>query len=76
MRITYSDGKLLISLTRDECQEAYDNIGRPFELPIGNLKMLKEDIHDADMAHWSKVEVFKAIREHQVFQKSTSKKKK
>jgi hypothetical protein len=76
MRITYLDGVLRLHLTREECQRAYDNIGTPIDLPIGQLKMLKEDVHDADMAHWSKVEVFKAIKEHQVFQKSTSKKKK
>jgi len=38
--------------------------------------MLKEDVHEADMAHWSKVEVFNAIKEHQIFQKSTTKNKK
>ena len=76
MRITYLDGKLRLSLTKEECQRAYDSIGKPIELPIGQLKMLKEDIHNASMAHWSKVEVFHAIREHQSSNKSTSKNKK
>jgi hypothetical protein len=76
MRITYQDKILRLHLTREECQRAYDNIGKPIELELGNLKVLKEDIHEADMAHWSKVEVFNAIKEHQIFQKSTTKNKK
>lgn len=76
MRITYQDKILRLHLTKEECQLAYDNIGKPIELPIGQLKMLKEDVHEADMAHWSKVEVFNAIKEHQIFQKSTTKNKK
>ena len=43
-RLTYQNGKLYLSLTRSECQEAYDNIGRPVELDIGNIKVLHEDI--------------------------------
>lgn len=43
-RLTYTNGKLYLSLTRSECQEAYDNIGRPVELDIGNIKVLHEDI--------------------------------
>ncbi len=76
MRITYQDKILRLHLTREECQRASDNIGKPIELELGNLKVLKEDIHEADMAHWSKVEVFNAIKEHQIFQKSTTKNKK
>jgi hypothetical protein len=76
MRITYQDKILRLHLTREECQRAYDNIGKPIELELGNLKVLKEDIHEADMAHWSKVEVFNVIKEHQIFQKSTTKNKK
>lgn len=43
-RLTYQNGKLYLSLTRSECQEAYDNIGRPLELDIGNIKVLHDDI--------------------------------
>ena len=43
-RLSYQNGKLYLSLTRSECQEAYDNIGRPVELDIGNIKVLHEDI--------------------------------
>lgn len=76
MRITYQDGILRLVLTREECQRAYDNIGTPIDLPIGNLKMLKEDVHKADMAHWSKVEVHNAIEEHQLSYNRKSKNKK
>ena len=46
-RITYTNGKLYLSLTRSECEEAYKNIGKPFELDIGNIKVLHEDISKA-----------------------------
>jgi hypothetical protein len=46
-RITYTNGKLYLSLTRSECEEAYKNIGRPVELDIGNIKVLHEDISKA-----------------------------
>jgi hypothetical protein len=57
MRVTYQDGKLLVSLTRDEVKQAQDNIGRPIELPIGQLKMLHEDVSKAVLQRWEKVEV-------------------
>jgi len=76
MRITYQDGILRLDLTREECQRAYDNIGRPIELPIGQLKVLKEDVHAADMAYWSEVEVFKSLEEHQLSYNRKSKNKK
>ena len=75
-RIVYQDGKLYLSLTREEVKEAQDNLGRPIELYMGQLKVFQEDIHKAAMAHWSKVEVFHAIKEHQSSNKSTTKKKK
>ena len=75
-RIVYQDGKLYLSLTREEVKEAQDNLGRPIELDMGQLKVFQEDIHKAAMAHWSKVEVFPAIKEHQSSNKSTTKKKK
>jgi hypothetical protein len=68
-RIVYQDGKFYLSLTREEVKEAQDNLGRPIELDMGQLKVFQEDIHKAAMAHWSKVEVFHAIKEHQSSQK-------
>ena len=56
-RISYQNGKLYLSLTRSECQEAYDNIGRPLELDIGNIKVLHEDISKIVAEYWSDVEV-------------------
>jgi hypothetical protein len=56
-RLSYQNGKLYLSLTRKECQEAYDNIGRPLELDIGQIKVLHEDISKIVAEHWSKIEV-------------------
>jgi hypothetical protein len=75
-RILYQDGKLLLSLTKDEIKQAQENIGRPIEIPIGQLKVFQEDIHKAAMAHWSKVEVYNAIEEHQLSYNRKSKNKK
>ena len=47
MRILYEDGKLLISLTKDEIKEVQDNSGRPIEIDIGNIKVLHDDIGKA-----------------------------
>ena len=47
MRIIYQDGKLLVSLTRDEVTKVNNEIGNPVELDIGNLPMLHEDITKA-----------------------------
>ena len=44
MRITYQNGKLFISLTKDEAENAYQNIGKPSEIDIGNIVVLHEDI--------------------------------
>lgn len=76
MRIVYQDGRLYISLTKDEIQQAQDCIGMPLELPIGQLYVLKDDIHKAAMAHWSKIEVPRLITEHQRSLNSTPKKRK
>tara|TARA_E500000318_G_scaffold70790_2_gene65620 strand:- start:9 stop:242 length:234 start_codon:yes stop_codon:yes gene_type:complete len=75
-RIVYQDGKLYLSLTREEVKEAQDNLGRPIELDMGQLKVFQEDIHKAAMAHWSKVGVFDAIEEHQLSYNRKSKRKK
>ena len=65
-RIVYQDGKLLLSLTKNEIKQAQENIGRPIELPIGQLKVFHEDISKAVMQHWSKVEVYEAIKQHRL----------
>ena len=57
MRIVYQDGKILLSLTRDEVRQAQENLGRPIELPIGQLKMLHEDVSEAVLQYWEKIEV-------------------
>ena len=75
-RIVYQDGKLFLSLTREEVKEAQDNLGRPIELDMGQLKIFQEDIHKAAMAHWSKVEVYKAVEEHQLSYNRKTKKRK
>mgnify|MGYP003111705952 CR=1 FL=1 len=61
-RISYQNGKLYLSLTRNECQEAYDNIGRPLELDIGQLKVLHEDITKIVAEYWRDIEVPLEIR--------------
>ena len=53
-----------------------DNIGMPIELDIGQLRVFQEDIHKAAMQHWSKVEVYKAVEEHQLSYNRKSKRKK
>lgn len=75
-RIAYQDGKLYLSLTREEIEKAQKNIGRPLELPIGQLKVFQEDISKAVMAHWSKVGVYEAVEEHQLSYNRKSKRKK
>ena len=75
-RIVYQDGKLYLSLTREEVKEAQDNLGRPIELDMGQLKVFQEDIHKAAMAHWSKTEVHEAVEEHQLSYNRKSKNKK
>jgi len=44
MRIVYQGGKLYVSHTKDEIKDIQDNIGRPCEIDIGNIKVLHEDI--------------------------------
>ena len=61
-RISYQNGKLYLSLTRSECQEAYDNMGRPLELDIGQLKVLHEDITKIVAEYWRDIEVPLEIR--------------
>jgi hypothetical protein len=52
-RIVYQNGKLFLSLTRAEVEEAHENIGRPLELDIGQLKVLHEDINKVVQEYWS-----------------------
>jgi len=75
-RIVYQDGKLFLSLTKEEVKEAQDNLGRPIELDMGQLRVFQEDIHKAAMQHWSKVGVYDAIAEHQLSYNRKSKRKK
>ena len=76
MRISYIDGKLFLSLTRDEVKLVSDNVGSPVELPIEQLNVLKDDVHQAYTSYWSKIIVPLLIREHQRSQNSTPKKRK
>lgn len=57
MRIIYQEGRLYVSLTKDEIKQASDSIGMPLELPIGQLKIFQEDINKAVLQHWTKIEV-------------------
>ena len=61
-RISYQNGKLYLSLTRNECQEAYDNLGKPLELDISQLKVLHEDITKIVVEYWKDIEVPTEIR--------------
>jgi len=58
MRITHVDGKLFISLTKQEAKDVHDNIGKPVEIDIGNLEVLLEDITDAQISYsrWERIE--------------------
>lgn len=62
MRIIYQEGKLYVSLTKDEIKQASDSIGMPLELPIGQLKIFQEDINKAVLQHWTKIEVKNEVR--------------
>jgi len=64
MRILYQDGRLYVSLTRDEIKQASDSIGMPLELPIGQLKIFQEDINKAVLQHWTKVEVKREVEKY------------
>jgi len=64
MRISYQDGKLYLSLTRSEVEQVSDNIGSPIEIPIGQLKVLHEDISKAVLQHWTKVNVKREVEIH------------
>tara|TARA_R110000796_G_scaffold19904_3_gene59516 strand:- start:1592 stop:1765 length:174 start_codon:yes stop_codon:yes gene_type:complete len=44
MRVLYQNGKLYISHTKDEIEDLQDNLGKPCEIDIGNLKVLHEDM--------------------------------
>lgn len=63
MRIIYQDGKLLISLTRDEVAAVNDRIGSPVELDISNLPMLHEDITKAATYYLKHIQVKKELSE-------------
>jgi hypothetical protein len=63
MRIIYQDGKLLVSLTRDEVTKVNNEIGNPVELDIGNLPMLHEDITKAATYYLKHMQVKKELSE-------------
>jgi hypothetical protein len=46
MRITYQNGRLYISLTKNEVKDVQENLGKPCEIDIGNIKVLHEDINE------------------------------
>ena len=46
MRITYQNGKLYVSLTKSEIKDVQENLGKPCEIDIGNIKVLHEDINE------------------------------
>lgn len=46
MRITYQNGRLYISLTKNETKDVQENLGKPCEIDIGNIKVLHEDINE------------------------------
>ncbi len=76
MRITYLNGELMLSLTKEEVDHVYENKGRPVKMDIGQLKVLHEDVSKAVLSHWSNVGVWQAIEEHLASQKDTTKKEK
>jgi len=61
MRITYQDGKLFLSMTKSEVNYVHENIGMSVEIPIGELKILHEDISKAVLQHWTQVEVKREV---------------
>ena len=56
MRVSYMNGKLFLSLTRDECKHAYDQIGMPTEIDVGHIKVLHEDISKVVTEHLKDLE--------------------
>ena len=60
-RVVYENGKLFLSLTRAEVEKAYQNIGRPLEIDIGNLKVLHEDVSKCVSQHWSEIQVYEEL---------------
>ena len=57
MRISYQDGRLFLSMTKSEIEYVHENTGMAVEIPIGNLKVLHEDISKAVLQHWTTIEV-------------------
>jgi|TARA_R110000772_G_scaffold156033_1_gene267103 hypothetical protein len=52
MRITYQDGKLYYSITKDEFAKQEE--GKPTEIDVMWLPHLLKDISDANYEHWRK----------------------
>ena len=66
MRVIYQDGKLLVSLTREEVERVHRDVGKPVELDIGNLSLLHEDITKAATYYLRHIQVKKELFESKV----------
>jgi hypothetical protein len=62
-RIIYQDGKLYLSLTRDEVKKVHDDAGKPIKLDIGNLTVLHEDISKCVTQYLRYVQMKKELSE-------------
>tara|TARA_R110002012_G_scaffold286428_1_gene477977 strand:- start:20 stop:217 length:198 start_codon:yes stop_codon:yes gene_type:complete len=62
MRISYQDGKLYYSITREEYKQIEE--GKPTEIDIAWLPHLLKDISDANYEHWRKEIVRQEIKKN------------
>tara|TARA_R110001583_G_scaffold58400_1_gene174183 strand:- start:1352 stop:1570 length:219 start_codon:yes stop_codon:yes gene_type:complete len=60
MRISYENGKLYYSITKDEFAEINKDL-RPTEIDIMWLPHLLKDISDANYQHWRKKNILDQI---------------
>jgi len=63
MRISYENGKLYYSITKDEFAEISKDL-RPTEIDIAWLPHLLKDISDANYQHWRKEIVKQEIKKN------------
>ena len=49
MRITYQNGKLFISLRKDEAENVSQNIGKPSEIDLGNIVVRQDGTADFNL---------------------------
>ena len=66
MRVIYQDGKLLVSLTKDEVAKVHSDVGKPVELDIGNLSLLHEDITKCATQYLRYIQMKKELSESKV----------